>query len=189
MTTILGSKLKQLREENGYSLEQIAEKANITPAQLELIEAHATTPSLAISIRLSRALNVRLGTIMDGCEAQMVSVTRADEKPDRGVSFSNGTLTNPSNLNFFPLAQNKYDRSMEPFFIDVDPLTSAEAALSSHEGEEFVYVISGEVGIVLGDKNFILGVGDTIYYDSLVPHKIYATCETARVLAVIYSPW
>ena len=92
-------------------------------------------------------------------------------------------------LDFFWLAEGKTSRHMEPFMIDVNPATPGSHALSTHEGEEFVYVLDGEIEIEYGKDLHVLAAGDSIYYDSIVPHQLRAHGDApARILAVVYAP-
>jgi quercetin dioxygenase-like cupin family protein len=80
---------------------------------------------------------------------------------------------------------------MEPFFVELlpEPDKAALPAFSSHAGEEFIVVYSGRVEILLGDETYALEAGDSIYYDSAVPH--YVRClgkMTAAIYAVLYVP-
>ena len=62
--------------------------------------------------------------------------------------------------------------------------------MSSHEGEEFIYVLEGEIEVIYGKDSFIIGPGDTIFYDSAVPHHLHASGEDkAKILAVLYTPY
>ena len=60
--------------------------------------------------------------------------------------------------------------------------------MSSHEGEEFIYVLDGEIEVVYGKDNFIIGKGDSIFYDSVVPHHLHSNGQPSKILAVLYTP-
>jgi quercetin dioxygenase-like cupin family protein len=76
---------------------------------------------------------------------------------------------------------------MEPFIVDIEP--SAEQSKSTHEGEEFIYVLSGNLALEYGSENSVLHQGDSVYYDSIVPHRVIsADAHPVRILAVIYTP-
>jgi quercetin dioxygenase-like cupin family protein len=95
-----------------------------------------------------------------------------------------------SNLDFYSMGAGKRDRHMEPFLIDVKPRSGEAPPLSAHEGEEFIYVLSGAIQINYGKTTYELNAGESIYYDSVVPHDVRAkNKETARILAVIYAPY
>jgi len=107
----------------------------------------------------------------------------------KGSSFSSQNSSVNGNLDFFPLANAKSDRAMEPFFIDIHPLTNKEFSLSSHEGEEFLFVLSGNVEISYGKDTYYLSQGDSIYYDSLIEHNVHAADQSpAQIIGVVYAP-
>ena len=79
---------------------------------------------------------------------------------------------------------------MEPFVIDINPEEAPSFQLSDHEGEEFIYVMEGEVELVYGKETYHLNEGDTIYYDSIVKHHLHgAPGKSAKILAVVYIPF
>ena len=78
---------------------------------------------------------------------------------------------------------------MEPFIIDVAPTSDNDFVLSSHEGEEFIIVMEGIMEISYGKATYLLEEGDSIYYDSIVPHHVHtAEGQAAQILAVVYTP-
>ena len=75
------------------------------------------------------------------------------------------------------------------FYIDVMPTEDTDFVLSSHEGEEFIMVMEGIMEISYGKNTYLLEEGDSIYYDSIVPHHVHAyEGQAAKILAVIYTP-
>jgi len=71
----------------------------------------------------------------------------------------------------------------------VQPTEGSDHKLSSHEGEEFLYVLDGALEVEYGKSTHTLATGDSIYYDSIVPHQVRAAGESAaRILAVVYAP-
>jgi quercetin dioxygenase-like cupin family protein len=154
---------------------------------IERIEAGAIVPSLAPLIKISRALGVRLGTLLDDDAQVGPVVTRANEAEEVARLKSLETGEGAGTLEFFSLAAGKNARHMEPFLIDVHP--ASDAAPSGHEGEEFLYVLAGELEVAYGKDVIRLGAGDSIYYDSIVPHHVHAAgTGPARILAVVYTP-
>jgi quercetin dioxygenase-like cupin family protein len=76
---------------------------------------------------------------------------------------------------------------MEPFIVDIEP--GAVQEKSTHEGEEFIHVLSGKLRLEYGKDTSILDMGDSVYYDSIIPHRVLPVDnKPARILAVIYSP-
>ncbi len=77
---------------------------------------------------------------------------------------------------------------MEPFFIEIEP--HQEQATSSHEGEEFIIVVSGAVELVYGKQTFTLDPGDSMYYNSIVPHYVGAGGEgKAEIYGIVFMPF
>ena len=78
---------------------------------------------------------------------------------------------------------------MEPFFITLDSDSKKDVPASEHEGEEFIYVLDGEVELDYGKKKYNLNPGDSIYFDSIIKHHLHAANgKKATFLAVIYTP-
>ena len=144
--SFIGSKIKGIRETKNLSVEEIAERSGLTVEQINSIENDVNLPSLGPLIKIARALGVRLGTFMDDSDALGPIVCRAeDREKDSSISFSNGATDARKHMEYHPLAQQKAGRHMEPFVIDINPENSPEFQLSAHEGEEFIYVMQGEV--------------------------------------------
>ena len=118
-----------------------------------------------------------------------VLVKNNTPKDDNKVTrFSERSNAVNSDLDFYSLAQNKADRHMDPFVIDIFPSSEEEVKLSSHEGEEFIYVLEGKVEIQYGKDTYELEVGDSLYYDSIVAHHVHSHEGKAKILAVVYTP-
>ena len=189
--SVIGAKIRGLRETKNLSIEEIAERSGLTVEQIESIETDQNLPSLGPLIKIARALGVRLGTFMDDNDDLGPIVTRAaDREKDCSISFSNDATDARKHMEYHPLAQQKAGRHMEPFVIDINPEDSPEFQLSAHEGEEFIYVMQGEVEIVYGKETYKLGEGDSIFYDSIVKHHVHgAPGKSAKILAVVYIPF
>jgi len=189
--TVVGSKIKGIRESKGLSLEEVAERSGLSLDQITSIETDQNLPSLGPLIKIARALGVRLGTFMDDNDALGPVVCRAEERESKSsISFSNGAADARKHMEYHPLAQQKAGRHMEPFIIDINPEEEPNFQLSAHEGEEFIYVMQGEVEIVYGKDTYSLKEGDSIFYDSIVKHHVHgAPGKSAKILAVVYIPF
>jgi transcriptional regulator with XRE-family HTH domain len=186
--TTIGMKVRTVRESRGLTLEQLAERSGVDREMAAQVEAGALVPSLAPLVRIARALGVRLGTFLDDHE-NVGPVTARAEVRVSPVRFSGHGRTGPSDLDFYPLAANKAGRNMEPFLVDLHPSSADAAKPSTHEGEEFLHVLAGAVEVSYGLEVHRLGAGDSIYYDSIVPHHVHAAGgKAARILAVVYAP-
>jgi len=185
---MIGKKIKEFREFRQISPEDLALKSNLSTEQLKKIEEKGIMPSLGPLIRISRALGVRIGTFLDDQGQLGPVVVRAGEGIS-GVSFSTKDEKTREHLNFFSLAQDKTGRHMEPFIVEIEPAKESDYKLSTHEGEEFLYVLEGSVEINYGKDIYLINKGDSIYLDSVVEHNVHAAeNKPARILAVVYTP-
>jgi len=185
---IVGEKISTLCADKNISKEELSDRSGLSVDQIELIENSDTIPSLSPLIKIARALGVRLGTFLDDCE-ELGPVVHKHSDTQKPATFSSQLSSANSHLDFFSLAARKTGRHMEPFLIDIKPSSTNEPILSSHEGEEFIFVLQGAVKINYGKEVHVLHKGDSIYYDSIVDHLVSAlNGETAQIVAVVYTP-
>lgn len=187
---IVGEKVKAIREQKKISVAELSERSGLSEDVINYIENEKDVPALAPLIKISRGLGVRLGTFLDDAEELGPVVTRANEKP-AAISITNGAgvNNNPDNMKYFALAQSKSGRHMEPFYIQLEPNSKKEYPASGHEGEEFIFVLDGEVELDYGKTKYTLAKGDSIYFDSIVKHHLHAADgKGATFLAIVYTP-
>lgn len=187
LNTTVGTKIKNFRESKNISREELAERAGLDVRFIEFLEENREIPSIGDLIKVARVLGVRLGTFLDDQTDQGPVVSRAEEY-DKAPSLRSRCSEN-SEMSYFSLSQNKQNRHLETYMVELQP-AAGEKHFSSHEGEEFLYVVEGEAEVVYGRQSYLLKKGDTIYYDSVVPHYIGSASaeKAAKVLAVIYIP-
>ena len=186
---IIGAKIKNIRESKGISLEDVAERSGLSIDQISRIEGNIDFPSLAPLIKIARILGVRLGTFLDDqTEIGPVICRKGDH--ENSISFSNNATKARKHMEYCSLSKEKSGRHMEPFLIDIASSDGVDFTLSTHEGEEFIFVLEGGVEINYGKDTFILEAGDSIYYDSIVAHHVHAANGgTAKILGVVYTPY
>lgn len=168
-------------------IQGLADATGLEPGFIDTMLQEDVYPPLGPLMKIARALGVRLGTFLDDQETSDPYIVRQAE---RVAEFSVLDGKNKATaLNFYALGKGKADRHMEPFFVEILPESAREKTLSSHEGEEFIAVISGSIEVIYGNKIHVLNAGDSVYYNSIVPH--YVSCageEKAEIHAVIYVP-
>lgn len=178
----IGKRIKTYREKLQMSVDDLAERTSLPASLIEEIEGGNLSPALGVMVKLSRALGQRVGTFMDDQNVKDPIITRSAAR-EEGVAGHKGKTQ--GHYRYHALGAGKADRHMEPFFIQITP--TEERATSSHEGEEFVVVVAGEVELVYGKETYVLKEGDTMYYNSLVPHCLSAVGGDAKIYAVIFT--
>ncbi|GHV46608.1 transcriptional regulator [Spirochaetia bacterium] len=202
-----GERIIELCKTYSITRETLAERSGLDTDLIRRIE-EGYIPDLAPLLKISRALGVRLGTLLDDHEQLGPVITRKGEviaaarfvtglpggeggaSPKGGAAAAQGSAAGADGhkgLHFNALAADKGGRHMEPFIVDIE--ADAEQPKSTHEGEEFIHVLGGTLALEYGADKHTLNEGDSVYYDSIVPHRVLAgDGKPARILAVIYTP-
>jgi len=183
----VGEKVRELRESKGLSLQDLANRTGYSSALLSQVENHFISPPLGGLIKIAKALEVKVGTFFGDEPRESYAIVRKDERKHisrfaskEGVSYG---------YSYESLGFDKKDRQMEPFLVTLEPATVKSEKLSTHDGEEFIFILEGEMEAILGDHKDVLHPGDCIYYDSTIPHKVQCHREIpTKILAVLWTP-
>ena len=180
-------KVKSIRERQNMTIEELAEKSDVKLEVLQAMENGEIIPSLTPLTKMAKALGVRVGTFLDDTP-QLGPVVVRGGKPNNVLYFSGREdVTNASNLELHSLGAGKIYRNIDPYIIDIT--YEEDYKLSSHEGEEFIYVLEGEIEVEYGKDKYTVAAGDSIFYDSVVPHHLHSSGEQAKILAVLYTTY
>ena len=186
-TKKVGQRIKTFMERQTMSLETLSSRTGLDEDFLSTIIEDDVYPSLGPLLKIARALEVRLGTFLDDQITKDPLVVRREDRKQE-LSMLRGK-DKPVSLKFYSLGSGKSDRHMEPFYVELLPESEKQKDLSSHEGEEFIVVHTGQVRVAYGTEVYRLEPGDSIYYNSIVPH--YVSCMgtvPASIYAVLYIP-
>jgi len=194
-TNTPGQRIAELRKTYSIDRETLAERSGIPVELIVKIEDGGLIPDLAPLIKISRSLGVRLGTLLDDHEELGPVITRAEDAASplfmtglpEEIADGQNTANENKGLSFKALAAAKSGRHMEPFIVDIEPV--AVQVKSAHEGEEFIHVLEGNLRLEYGTTAQTIKAGDSVYYDSIVPHRlISADSNPVKILAVVYTP-
>jgi transcriptional regulator with XRE-family HTH domain len=182
----VGEKIKVLRERKGLSLKDLADSTGFSTALLSQMENHLVSPSLGTIIKLARAMGVKVGDFLGETEGEPFTIVRKDERKTVSRFASKDGVK--YGYSYESLGFEKKDRHMEPFIVTLEPATVKAMKTSVHEGEEFIFVLEGEMEVILGNHTDVLYPGDSIYYDSTIPHRVQCHQDKiTRILAVLYA--
>jgi transcriptional regulator with XRE-family HTH domain len=179
----ISKNIKKLRLSRGLSLDQLAHLTGLTKGYVSKIEHSEKAPPFSTLIKLAGALDVDPNLLIadesEPLEDVRFCIVRRGE---RKAVATRGTLYG---YHYEALAYRKAGKNMQPYLI-----TPAfdEQAVFSHEGEEFMYVLKGTHEFTYDGERYILEEGDSIYFDSAVPHSGRSVgTEPAKVLAIMYD--
>lgn len=167
----VGPRLRRVREERGLTLTQAAERTGISKSTLSRLETGQRRPSLELLLPLSQAYRVPIDDLVGAPE---VGDPRIRLKPRRVNGRTVLPLTRPGGIQAWKI---------------VIPATQTTPRPRSHDGFEWLYVLSGRMRLVLGDRDLVLGVGEAAEFDTQVPHWFGSTgAGPAEVLSVFGRP-
>lgn len=178
-----GNLLRTTREKRGFSLDELAARTGISRDTLTQLEAGELILPLGQLIKLSKALSLRMADVISAGE-EPFTIVRSDQR----LRFSRfGKARQASyGYEYESLAARKKDRAMEPFVVTLYPSGADDP--SSHDGQEFIYVLDGEMEVVIENARDVLKPGDSVYYDSTSLHLVKAHGnKPAKILAVLTS--
>ncbi len=183
----VGQRINTFMENQSMSLDSLAKTTGLSTDFLNSVIKDNVYPSLGPLLKIARALDVRLGTFLDDQLSADPLIKRQPERKSE-LSMLRGK-DKPVAQKFYSLGKGKSDRNMEPFYIELLPESAQKKILSSHEGEEFIVVQSGSVEVIYGTETYNLETGDSIYYNSIVPHYVSSNGDQpATIYAVLHIP-
>ncbi len=160
---MLGERLKELRAARDWTLEELAERSGLSKPFLSRLESGNRQPSIAAVLTLARVFNVPMGSLFElrpedeGC----IIVRRESMGVRRGNGISYTPLSGISRFN------------VQPMRITVSPQRPG-AERYQHDGEEWIYVLSGSLKLHVNEKQYDLEPGDAAHFDSRLPHRLDA---------------
>jgi len=184
---LMGQLVRRLRVRKGLRLEDLARNTGFTKGFLSKIENGKSSPPIATLLRVAEALDVDAavllqppggnGSAKDPHASLHVTPARRTLVENRGTGYD-----------YFALAARRLHKAMEPFLITVRPEDVNPRKTFQHPGEEFIFVLEGRMDYKVGQENFHLGPGDSLYFDSSRPHAPLPKKGLVTFLAVFYAP-
>jgi len=178
---LINNRVKRLRLSKKITLESLAKMTGFTTGYISRIENSNNAPPISTLSKIAQALEVDISFFLSESRVDspknMVIVKKGDAKElaDR-ASYG---------YQYEALAAKKIGKNMEPYVLYPD---FEYSTVFQHEGEEFFYVLEGEIEFIYGDERYILETGDSMYFDAHIPHTgVSKGDKKAKVLIIIYS--
>ncbi len=172
----LSSLAEGLREERtraGLTLDQLAQRADLSTAHLSRLESGDRQPSVAALISLSRALGVSMSTLLGERRGAPAIATYP---PERATHEANG-------LTIAPCSGFPGSSTLEALQIRIRADRAASEP-ARHRGEEWIYVVSGQLRLEFDGQVHLLHAGSTVHFDANRPHRLGAAQGTVEVIVV-----
>lgn len=182
----IGEKIQALRMTKDISIADLARQSGIPESILQKAEEENVSPPLGAIVNLAKFFDVPVGEFFGESGDSPFCIVRSEERQE--VSRFSTEYSMSCGYTYQGLGQQKRNRQMEPFLVTLNPIEGEEPESNQHIGEEFIFVLEGRIRVNLENHQDVLNPGDSIYYDSKIPHIISCHGEKpATILAVIYA--
>lgn len=181
----LGRRLRILRKSYSWTLSELSQQVDVSEAYLSRIESGDRQPSLAVLINLAQAYGTTLPELFQQEDAtQRDKVVASASSDSVVVRATERPLIEGNGLLCTSLAGKGGSKSLHPLRI-VIPVARQEESLYRHNGEEWLYVLSGQILLTLDGEKLVLNPGDSAHFDASLPHRLSATsAQDAEVILV-----
>lgn len=177
----IGSKIKLLRKERQFTLQDLSDKTGLSKPLLSQVENNLVIPPLTTLLKISKALRVPMNYFISEEEDRAIvvrskEVSKVPERLFKGRDSESYT--------YYNLVNGKIHKKMEPLYVEFFQVAKDKVSLLTHHGDELVYVLEGELEVLFNETTFVLNAGDSIYLDSRIPHG-YRSLTKKRTRAIM----
>ncbi|MGB3375207.1 MAG: cupin domain-containing protein [Microbacterium sp.] len=181
----IGSRVREMRKAKSLTLADLARATSLSTAIVSQIERGLANPSFSTLVQLAHGLNVPVGKLFPDEEESQSPVVRRDARRD----LKGRAPESSSDDTVFELLTPNLSGSLEAIWVVTPPGSTTEATPFKHGGEEFVIVISGKKDVYLNGERYVLEAGDSITYNSSIPHWFAnSSDEPCASISVITPP-
>ncbi len=182
----IGRKIRDLRKGKALTLQDLSTATGLSKPLLSQIENEIVVPPISTLLKISRALDKDIAFFFqEPNDDRKIVVVRPFERErldTRKLGRTDGGYSYES------LAYKKSRKNMEPFLVEFERKDKKEMSFYSHEGEEFLFVLEGDLEFRTRDEVHGLKKGDSLYFESDVPHSYRALGKkNAKAIVVIFS--
>ena len=180
----IASRIKEMREIMGFSIAEMAEKTEVSEEQYKIFESANADIPFSFIHKCALAFDVELTELLEGRTARLSTYTVTRKGKGQKTAKEDGIdITN--------LAPKFRDKIAEPYFVRYEYSASQQNKpihLSTHSGQEFDFILSGSLKVQVGEHTEILREGDSIYYNSSIPHGMIAIDGEDCVFCAVVLP-
>ncbi|SEO44765.1 transcriptional regulator, XRE family with cupin sensor [Amphibacillus marinus] len=174
----LGSRIRIIRKQQNRTLEEIAKYCGFTKSLLSKIENGVTTPPISTLMKIAQALGVTVSDLLEENKIDGTVYTPSESYLDesRWIQTEKG-------YSFYAFGASRQDKIMQPYYF-VAKKGEIKSHSLSHDGEEFLFILAGEMKYRVSNTEYTLTPGDTLYFSSLEKHTLTPLTDEVRYVAV-----
>lgn len=174
----IGRRIRLIRKEQNRTQDEIANACGFTKSLLSKIENEISTPPVSTLIKIATALGVRVSDLIEEQSIRTTVFNTHDQYIDKSK-----WLKTDKGYSFYAFASERTNKIVQPYIITAKK-GEVKQHPYSHEGEEFVYMISGTMKYRVGSTEYTMNPGDTVYFNSLEEHILSPISDEVVYLAV-----
>jgi len=174
----VGQRIRELRNERGLSLRALAELSSLSTNAISLIERGDNSPTVSSLHSLAKALAVPITSFFEHNHEDQVIHLKKDRRPTSetaGVRMEN-------------LGSGLPSQQIEPFLMTIEPGGSSTSSQITHSGEEFVYVLEGDLTCLIIEREYHLEKGDSLLFVASQPHIYQNRSPEMSQILIIFQP-
>jgi len=177
-TINVARQIRVLRKRRNLSQRALAEASGLSRNTLSLLERGQTSPTVSTLKRLAIALGVDINAFFNTSDDESIVYTKAERRLN--LQLAQGLMAD--------LGVGMHDQLVTPLILKLNPGARSGPALS-HDGQDFVYCLNGEVLYTVNGKAFVLEPGDSLFFDGHLLHRFQNTVtEVSEVLIILSAP-
>lgn len=177
-TIDVGNQIRMLRDQRQLSQQALADASGVSRNTLSLIERGQTSPTVSTLKNLASALSVDISAFFQPIDDVRIVYTKSRHRPR--LMLDHGAMAD--------LGVGMLEHLVTPLLLQLDPGARSGTPVS-HEGQDFIYCLKGEVLYSINGRGYVLETGDSIFFDGQLPHRFSNPGpETAELLIILSSP-
>jgi transcriptional regulator with XRE-family HTH domain len=172
----IGLTLRTLRLGQNRTLQEIADSCGLSKSMVSKIETDKVFPSVATLSKLAKCLGTNVSSLMEETGQNSDVVIHANQAEGNTTKTERGYY-------IYPYASGYKEKKMQPFLFIAKKGEVKEHHVS-HEGEEFIYVLEGEMKFQVGDIEYFLRKGDSLYFNAIKTHQVVPFSDKVKYLDI-----
>ena len=172
----IGDRIKILRISQKRTLQEIADACELSKSMISKIENNKAVPSVAALVKISQTLGTNISSLLEH-DGWMNAIVTTRQKAEESLTITD------KGYSIYPFASAYHEKKMQPFLF-IARKGEVKPHQLSHEGEEFIYILSGEMKMQVGEMEYHLKDGDSLYFNTLQKHGIMPVTEEVVYLDI-----
>lgn len=172
----IGDRIRMLRLNQKRTLQEIADASELSRSMISKIENNKTVPSVAALVKVANALATNISNLLEH-DAFLNAILTTKLKAEENLTSTDKGYW------IYPYGSEYHEKKMQPFLFVAKKGEVKQHELS-HEGEEFIYIISGQMKMLVGEVEYLLKTGDSLYFNSVQKHGIMPVSNEVTYLDI-----